>query len=57
MNYLDLQAAPALIDPLHVPQADLFLAHQLDRRRAQDMGRLPSFLNVCQQDRCPVSSP
>jgi hypothetical protein len=57
MNYPDLQAAPALIDPLHVPQVDLFLARQLDRRRAQDMGRLPSFLNVCHQDRCPVSSP
>lgn len=52
MNYPDLQAVPALIDPLHVPQVDLILAHQIDRRRAQDMG--PSFLNVCHQDRCPV---
>lgn len=57
MNYQGLQAAPALIDPLHVLQVDLFLVHQLDRRRAQDMGRLPSFLNVCHQDRCPASSP
>lgn len=57
MNYPDLQAAPALIDPPHVPQVDHFLAHQLDRRRAQDMGRFPSFLNVYRQGRCPVSSP
>lgn len=54
MNYPDLQAALALIDPLHVPQVGLFLAHQSDRRRAQDMGRLPNFLNVYNQDRCPV---
>jgi hypothetical protein len=57
MNYPDLQAAPALIDLLHVPQVDLFLVHQLDRHRAQDMEHLPSFLNACHRDRCLVSSP
>ncbi len=57
MNCPDLQAVPALIDPLHVPQVDLFLVHQLDQHRAQDMGHLPSFLNACHRDRCPVSSP
>ncbi len=55
MNCPDLQAAPALIDPLHVQQVDLILVHQLDRHRAQDTGRLPSFLNARRQDRCPVS--
>jgi len=53
----DQKAALALTGRLRERQIDLLLVHQLDRHLARDMGRLPSFLNVCHQDRCPVSSP